>query len=272
MNELNDRTNIKLADPVNVSKYTKYLQKGLTAVSNDTSVHPRDEAGNIILHENSISNPTLVIEPTSYKITTDSMLKVLDTTFEYFKFPVTVIVDSGLNLDLDLSGGFDALPDLVYARYKPSTNFSPAGNPDFTPTGILMDVVEDGLPQAETNKYKISKDIKNSGVDLRVRAQIEHTTPTGGNIYFYVARSGPSNGLDLTWKGPFQTGDGSINSNQTQTAFVDFIVTNSDIQIGDIYQIAAQSGQSDHVINADQTYFVVTDASKNVDTWNQPIG
>lgn len=255
-----------------VERSAKYIQKGLTVVSADTSIHPRDDAGNIILHENSTTNPLLIIEPNTVSVSTNSIIRVLNTTFDYFKFPVTVIADSGINLNIDLSGGVNLLPDLIYARYKPSANFSPGGTPDFTPTGILMDVVEDGLPQSETNKYKITKDIKNSGADLRVRAQIEHTTPTGGNIYFYVARSGPSTGLDLTWQGPYQTGDGSINSNQTQTAFVDFIVPNSDIQIGDLYQIAAQPGQSDHVINADQTYFVVTDASKNVDTWNQSIG
>jgi len=255
-----------------VERSAKYIQKGLTLVSADTSIHPRDEAGNIVLHENSETNPLLIIEPNSVRISTNSIIRVLDTTFNYFKFPVTVTADSGINLNIDLSGATDVLPDLVYARYKPSANFSPSGTPDFTPTGILMDIVEDGLPQAETNKYKISKDIKNTGTDLRIRAQIQHTTPSGGNIYFYVARSGPSTGKDLTWQGPFQTGDGSIGVNETQTAFVDFIVPNSDIQIGDIYQIAASTGQSDHVINADQTYFVVTDASKNVDTWNQTIG
>jgi hypothetical protein len=138
-----------------VERSAKYIQKGLTVVSADTSIHPRDEAGNIILQENSADNPLLIIEPNTVRVTTESMLKVLNTTFEYFRFPVQSTVTPVLNLDLDLTGAEATLPDLIYARYKPSADFSPNFNPDFTPTGILMDLVEEGLPQSETNKYKV---------------------------------------------------------------------------------------------------------------------
>jgi hypothetical protein len=254
-----------------VERSAKYIQKGLTVVSADTSIHPRDEAGNIILHENSEENPLLIIEPNTVRITTNSILKVLNTTFEYFRFPVQSTITPVLNLDLNLTGSVATLPDLIYARYKPSEDFTPNFNEDFTPTGILMDLVEDGLPQSETNKYKVSKDIKSTASDLRIRAQVDHTTPIGGTIYFYVAKNGPIE-KDLNWRGPFTSGDGTIAPNQTQRVFIDFVVPNNEIQIGDMYQIVAVTGQSEHVINAGQTYFVVTDASKNVDTWNQPIG
>ena len=42
-------------------------------------------------------------------------------------------------------------------------------------------------------------------------------------------------------------------------------------EIGDTFGIGAFSGQDTHTIIADQTYWVITDASKNVDLWNQPI-
>lgn len=252
-----------------VERSAKYIQKGLTVVSADTSIHPRDEAGNIILHENSETNPLLIIEPNTVRVTTDSMLRVLNTTFNYFKFPVTTTVPTNNNLNLDLNLN-NELPDLIYARYKPSANFSPSISAE--PTGILMDVAEDGTLQLETNKYKVTKDIKNIGHDLRIRAQIQHTTDTGGTIYFYVVRSGPSTPTDLYWQGPYTSNNGVIGANEDQVVQIDFIVPNNDIEIGDVYQIAAIAGQDNHVINAEQTYFVVTDASKNVDTWNQPIG
>jgi len=85
----------ELLDPVPLRQQAKYKTGGLTVTSNNTSIIPRDGAGNIILRENEQNNPLLIIEPVDTTILLESVLKVLDTRFEYFKFPVstTAVVD-----------------------------------------------------------------------------------------------------------------------------------------------------------------------------------
>jgi hypothetical protein len=56
-----------------------------------------------------------------------------------------------------------------------------------------------------------------------------------------------------------------------QTLFIDEIIPNSQFEIGDTFGIGGYSGQLTHNIIAEQTYWVITDASKNVDLWNQTI-
>ena len=89
-------------DVVDFALKSKYIKNGLTTTSNNTVIHPRDGAGNITLNENSENNPLLIIETTSTKILQRSMLRVLDTNFEYFKFPVDVTpVASNFDLNVD---------------------------------------------------------------------------------------------------------------------------------------------------------------------------
>jgi hypothetical protein len=100
-------SNPRLFDQLNVEKQLPYIKNGLTALSNNNSVHPRDEAGNIILQENSDSNPLLIIEPTKINYSVRSVIRNIDTQFEYFKFPVTTVsLDTDipeLNVDIDTS-------------------------------------------------------------------------------------------------------------------------------------------------------------------------
>ena len=202
----------KLLDPVKVQQVIKY-QGNLTVTSNDTNIIPRDEAGNVMLQESSTTNPLLIIEPVATRITLSSVLKVLDTRFQYFKFPATtrVIETADVNIDLTLPE-LDITQDVIYARYKPSedrrivtgdTNLD--GNQRYS--GILMDEVVDGLPQQNTNGYFITKDIKNSGNDLRFRIKLNHKYQADvngyGSSYFSLILNSPDGGLIREWKGPF---------------------------------------------------------------------
>lgn len=379
-------------DPIAQRAQARYRQEGLTYLSNNVNVIPRDEAGNIIMNEGADNNPLLIIEPTAEKITTNSLLRVLDTRFQYYKFPVQVRSTGSLNLDIDLN--IDTDP--VYARYKPSEDrtINAAG----IPSGILMDQLVEGIPQIEPNTYYVSKEVKNSGVDLRIRVKISHYFLSSGGFgtcYFTLMRGGPNKplnryyrpgqndayasttttnpydfdivigasqfltrantyidlaktrinilppgpqknalithfdamkvripsdiqsvvvpgyridpnlitlyGFDITTNlvlfadlkdeydqslaalasyrtGLIQAADvdepifGSINSGETQILYIDEVIPNSEFDIGDIFGIGAYAGQADqHTIFAEQSYMVVTDASKNVDVWNQPV-
>lgn len=276
----------RLLDPVKLQQAVKY-QGNLTVTSNDTNIVPRDEAGNVQLQEDADSNPLLIIEPVATRITLDSVLKVLDTQFQYFKFPATtrIITDTEVNIDLTVPE-LEDIPeqDLIYARYKPSDDFR---IPDSAFSGILMDEVVEGQPQKNINSYFITKEIKNSGKDLRFFIKLQHKyqadTDGYGSAYFSLILNSPDRGLFREWKGPYANQSegsavwGSITRNEIQNLQFEIIIRNEEFEIGESISIGAKAGDgqdidsSYHFVIADQTYWVITDASKNVDEWNQEI-
>ena len=276
--------NISLAsgkpDPVSLDQQSIYKQQGLTVTSNNTSIIPRDMAGNIILNENSKTNPLLIIEPVTTKITTNSILRVIETRFQYYSFPTTIQpITTSANLDIDI----DINQDFIYARYKPSENRK-INTGDFS--GILMDEVEDGQLQKNTNAYYITKTIKNSGVDLRFRININHRydapLPTSRNasVAFTIIKQGPNYPLNRTYLGQYsrsgEDGEWSvITPFEVWDTFIDVIIPNSEFEIGDSFGIGASASENEdfyyQTINSEQTYWVITDAAKNVDEWNQEI-
>ena len=268
-------------DSINIDKQLKYQKDGLTSISNNESIIPRDANGNIILQQDGTSNPLLIIEPTANKITTKSMMRILDTQFKYFKFPprTTIIDEEPVDLDLDLD--LQSL-DSVFARYRPVEDQRIAASLEYS--GIEFGEVQDGFAQQKPNSYTITKDLKNSGVDLRFRIKLQHRfdAPVGyGTAYFSLIKASEQ-GLNRefrTFENPgsqFNT-PGSIRpgSANAQTELVDIVIPNSEFEIGDRFSIGAKAGQNNdteyHTINALQSYWVITDASKNVDLWNQEI-
>jgi hypothetical protein len=178
-NSINKSVSI-IKDSILVDLQLKYQNQGLTYISNNVNVVPRNENGNIALQEGVENNPLLIIESAVNQMTTKSMLRVLDTQFTYYSFPVSIEFDDA-SIDLDLNVDLQ-LPDPVFARYRPSENRPILADPDYS--GILIDEVQEGLSQQTTNTYTISKDIKNSGVDLRFRIKLQHRydEPTGQPI------------------------------------------------------------------------------------------
>lgn len=198
-----------------------YLQNGLTAVSNNTAIIPRDSAGNIIITENSIDNPLLIIEPTARQINKQSFLNTVQTRFQYFSFPAIVFATGSFELapiNLD-----DILIDPVYSRYKPteSRRIQIA-----TPSGILMDELVDGNPTQKINRYFINKEIKRSGANLRFRIKLQHRfdTPNSADIgtaFFYIGKTTTQDGSNRTYLGPFY--NSNFENTQQQAAFVQLI-------------------------------------------------
>jgi hypothetical protein len=264
---------LSLIDPVEFAKSSRYIQNGLTYISNNDAVHTRDDAGNIILKENSDTNQLLIIEPTVKRVATRSVIKVVDTTFNYFKFPVSVRSTETLP-DLDLDFTIETNNDIIYARYKPSENRGILAGSTYS--GILIDEIEEGALQKNVNSYYITKEVKNSGKDLRFRIKIQHrfdnNRNTPGTVFFSLIKSGPDYNLVRTWD---EFAGGAINQYEVKNTFYERIVRNSEFEIGDNFTIGAIAGQNNdnefHTINSEQTYWVITDASKNVDEWNQEV-
>ena len=273
--------NQRLLDPGAFAQSAPYLNKGLTYKSDDINIHPRDEAGNIVLQENSENNPLLIIEPVVKNTLNRSVLRVIDTAFQYYKFPVSTKTAPTPDLDVDIDL---QLNDPIYARYKPSENRRILSGTVFS--GILIDELEEGQSQKNLNTYYITKEVKNSGVDLRFRININHrydapeVTSTRSTVAFTIIKSGPNYPLNRTYLGQFSRSgaDGRwsvIKPYEVWDTFIEVVIPNSEFDIGDNFGIGANSGVNNdnfyHTITADQTYWVITDASKNVDEWNQPI-
>jgi len=267
-------------DSINIDKQLKYQKDGLTSISNNESIMPRDANGNIILQQDGTANPLLIIEPTANKITNKSMMRILDTQFKYFKFPprTTIIDEEPVDLDLDLD--LQSL-DPVFARYRPSEDQKIPASTEYS--GIEISEVQDGIIQQSPNTYTITKELKNSGVDLRFRIKLQHRydAPSGyGTAYFSLIRASEQ-GLERDYRTFENTSNlhptvpGSINQYEVQNLEIDIIIPNSEFEIGDRFGIGAKAGQNNdtqyHTINALQSYWVITDASKNVDLWNQEI-
>jgi len=267
-------------DSINIDKQLKYQKDGLTSISNNESIMPRDVNGNIILQQDGTANPLLIIEPTANKITNKSMMRILDTQFKYFKFPprTTIVDEEPVDLDLDLD--LQSL-DATFARYRPSEDQKIPASTEYS--GIEISEVQDGILQQSPNTYTITKDLKNSGVDLRFRIKLQHRydAPSGyGTAYFSIIRASEE-GLNREYRTFENTSNlhptvpGSINQYEVQNLEIDIIIPNSEFEIGDRFGIGAKAGQNNdtqyHTINALQSYWVITDASKNVDLWNQEI-
>jgi hypothetical protein len=383
----------QLLDPTRLRQQLKYKINGLTVTSNDTNIMPRDEAGNVILYENAETNPLLIIEPVDTKIMLDSVLRVLNTRFEYFKFPVTTTAVEDEDIEIDITIPESENADIIYAHYKPFERTSYGQLSEYS--SLDFSRVMEGLTQIYDDGYYISKQIKESGKDLRFRIKLTHSKPTAaqGTINFSIIKNSVNSGLirdwrdgyasigeingqglytavqlvinaaynifnisvpstaavlyplilpiELAWKANtslFKNSDGTIinaAANQqssltgeqlfsvgvalrfindptlvpatskkdaqaklfalqiaydvyktavsappqntwgliqpgaVQNVYIDEVVLNSEFEIGDVFSIGCLTGQDGHVIEDVASYWAITDASKDVDEWNQ---
>ena len=126
----------------------------------------------------------------------------------------------------------------------------------------------------------LTKEIKNSGADLRFRIVIVHRydsdiTNDPSTAFFTLMKTTVATGIDREYK-RYQTSNGGvITQYQVQKLVIDEIIPNEELEIGDLFNIGAICGVDEefryHTINSDTSYWVITDASKNVDEWNQEI-
>jgi len=117
---------------VDLEQFARYKANGLTYVSDDINIIPRNTAGNIIIQQSASMNELLIIEPMINNISTKSVLRVIDTSFQYYKFPVSTIavIDDDVELDIDLTADNPVELDNISTRYTIPYKASPQGVPD----------------------------------------------------------------------------------------------------------------------------------------------
>jgi hypothetical protein len=232
------RVQSMLVDPINAEQQARYQSEGLTYLSNNTSIIPRDSAGNILLDESSISNPLLIIDPVTELLTTKSALKILDTRFQYYKFPATIRPISNLE---DLVVDLDFESDSIATRFTIPAEINAQGQPltwQRIATSYSDNWFTDGgentegrsrLPfaggnQAEIGSYTITPDVlealrtRNKTLKFTIQAQFAASNNRTTGFTLRLARSMPevwrlegllyelyseSNGVFGTYEYPF---------------------------------------------------------------------
>jgi hypothetical protein len=195
-----------VVDPITADQQARYKSEGLTYISNNSSIIPRDAAGNIILNESSTSNPLLVIDPVTELITTKSALRVLDTRFQYYKFPVTIrpsanVEDLVIDLDFesDTIAGRYIIPAGVDEQGQPVTlqRIATSYSDDWFTNGGNETAGTSRMPfvggqQSEIGSYTITPEIldtlrsKNKTLKFTIQAQF-NTVPTENNQLVWSA-------------------------------------------------------------------------------------
>jgi hypothetical protein len=121
---------------VDLEQFARYKANGLTYVSDNINIIPRNTAGDIIIQQSASMNELLIIEPMVNNISTKSVLRVIDTSFQYYKFPVSTIdviddvVDLDIELDIDLIADTPIEIDTISTRYTIPYKEDPAGIPN----------------------------------------------------------------------------------------------------------------------------------------------
>ena len=89
-----------MTDSVSLRQDSFYEEQGITAISNNNAVVSRDLGGNILVQPTS---SLLVIEAITTNVLAESVLPLLNTQFNYYRFPARIsFIDESLDLDLDL--------------------------------------------------------------------------------------------------------------------------------------------------------------------------
>lgn len=174
-----------MIDSVALRQDSFYDEKGITAISNNNAVVSRDQNGNILVQP---SSSLLVIEAITTNVLAESVIPLLNTQFNYFKFPArTAIIDETLDLDLDLNLDLSSelnasaetvsqtipTPPILPSEYQPSSDqripLGSWGNPSI----IDFSTVITGPDQIKPNSLVVTQELLDELESLRT----ENDTP-----------------------------------------------------------------------------------------------
>ena len=278
----------KLFDAVAGEQQAKYYKEGLDYISNDINIIPRDEIGNIVLNEDSTTNPKLVISAVTEQIATKSVLRVLDTRFQYFKFPVQIAqgdtfnINTGFNIDIDTITTELKLPIQVDSANQPidlikinttydsdwlygedaaqiSSGFKQlpfVGNLQSVPNSYVLtkDIIDILIRRKQTLKFTIqtqylTRDADRTGISLRLnRVNAKTFRPFEPVIINSEANAGGDPG---SVKNP-----NGFASNDFPVLFMEYFVDATDLADGDTYFLEAVGGNPAWVI-ATNSYWLI---------------
>jgi hypothetical protein len=271
-------------DPVRIDQQSFYQVNGLTATSNNTKIIPRDLAGNIVLQESGSNNPLLIIEPVATTILLKSVLKVLDTRFEYFKFPVSTAVTTENDelLNIDIENDIVVLDNLVNDKLTIPIELDEMGQPNNFArinTSYNSNWFYGGTRQARgyreltftggnqpiANSYTLTEDIINTlrnnqqTLKFNIQTQFVHQVTntewaligiTGdpavdGIVKIILTRTNAESGPRI-----FDLPEFSLKQQEYPLINMEYILDPNDMRDGDTYTISATSGIRSFIIKS----------------------
>lgn len=259
-----------------------YHNNGLTHTSDDTTILHRDIAGNISI-EPSSSN-LLVIEPIINKVTTTSVLKVIDTSFQYYKFPVAT-VPNGLSIDLNIADSEEILytelllpidvdsKNQIQDYDRISTSYSSGWfYNDSAVTEGYKTLPFTGGDQPRPNSYTITKEIldllrsKNKTLKFSIQTQFNGRYDVRTSYRVRLNRINSKSYRDFKRVVLYSEGNVDLNlptplpntanpynftpTNEYPYLYMEYYVDMNDIQVGDSYFIEAMSGGESWSLNS----------------------
>jgi len=257
----------------------KYQKKGVTYASNISTINTRDEAGNIVYKQNE-ANPLLVIEAIAENIINQSVLKVVDTQFNYFKFPArtNVVVEDDLDLGIDPDDFVVEIPqpEPLPVKYSPSTDQTLIESVDFST--LEFSLVNEGPAQENVNSFTVTQEIldlipnylKFTGVvtsyynsNNNSRAQFTITEFDSNGNALPASRDNGSFNIPVYY--PNGTDDeGKIKKEGTYTTNINLTISKTWLQLGHTYRIMGRTNDSNnnrfHTVLAKDSYIKITGA------------
>jgi len=263
----------KLLDPVKLQQIVKY-QGNLTVTSNDINIISRDEAGNIQLQEESETNQLLIIEPVATKITLDSVLKVLDTRFQYFKFPATIRVIDTPNVEVDLNlpeltqtiNTEYTLPIIYDSKNQPNefirldTTFESTWyyNDGTTISRGFKQLPFTGPNQLKPNGYTLTQDVidilrsNNKTIKFTINTQVAWN-PDNSQTFIRLVRTNPK--IFRIFQSP-EVNAIANTDNEAPILSITYILDTNDLAAGDFYTIEGVSGSENNLL-ASNAYWTI---------------
>jgi hypothetical protein len=265
--------NSKLFDAVALEQQTKYYKNGLDYISNDNDIITRDDAGNIVLVEDAENNPKLLINAVTEQISTKSVLRVINTRFQYYKFPVQTLTENlDLNLDLDLKLELDlenqlaanAIPVLPI-EYKPTSDEQVTKSNTYI--ALNFNSVIKGQPQINPGAFTITQAILDLESDIQLTVKIvssyndNRNSEVGFGILKY-SEDGTSTAVNSTVKYPAGVNNNNkVTESGTYTTEFGITLLKENLVLNDYYKVAGfaedQKDDRNHTVLANSSFIKI---------------
>lgn len=264
-----------VVDSINDAFNAKYQKNGVVYASNIATVNTRDAAGNIT-YEQGDTTKLLVIEAIAENIINESVLKVVDTQFNYFKFPArtNVVIEPDFDPDIDPTQFAAALeetsqPNALPARYRPAVDQRIPESTSFNTLEFSTTV--SGQQQTETNAFTVTeKVLEEVGTQLRVTGLLRtyYSANLDTELSFAVieydaqgAIIGRVSPIILPTSGP-KFDDGKPTEEGDYESPFDFVISKSNLTLGHSYRVAGKtdrnSDKRNHTLYANDSFINYT--------------
>jgi hypothetical protein len=268
-------------DSIALQQTSKYIKDGLTVVSNNTDIIPRDANGNIVVQSGSY----IVIEPNSFNFDSKPMLDILDTRFNYFSFPVQITSNP---IDVDVSFDFDNISAKYIIPVPTDSQGQPQGlvrvNTSYDSTWYYGDQPSNGLKelqftggiQENVNSYTITEDVLNTlkqqNKTLKFTIQIQWTPSTDARtgfvteirrrnpnynplpVPFIIYKEARKTEVDTSRRVDSSTNPYGFNNTSYPVLQLTYIVDINNTRKGDVYSILTVSGNPSWILAQNCTW------------------